>query len=129
MKSNLESFINSQNIQSSDDYFQSSKKSLRKLITEQSLHEHRALKCIIEIGKTLSELQDYKKRIKSSKVDGLWTDLLNEVKLSPSTVTKYVKISTHPILSHKRFISRIPASVFSLYELTKIEPVILQLLI
>ncbi len=129
MKSNIENFIDYPNIQSTDDYFKSSKNTLRKLIDEQSLHEHRALKCIIEIGKTLSELQDYKKRIKSSKADELWTDLLNEVELSPSTVTKYIKISTHPILSDKRFIGRIPVSVFSLYELTKLEPVTLQLLI
>lgn len=96
MKSNLNRFIENGEIQSSVDYFKSSKKSLHKLIDEQSVHEHRALKCIIEIGKTLSALQDYKRRIKSPKVDGLWTDLLKEVGISPATVTKYIKYPVTP---------------------------------
>jgi len=128
-RSNLTQFFSDSNIQSPKEYFDASKLSIKKLILEQTEHEHRALRCIIEIGKTLSELQDYKKRIKSEKVDGLWTGLINDISLSPSTVTKYIKISENPIITDKRFFSQIPPSVYSLYELSKLDPIALQLLI
>lgn len=128
-KSNLTYFFSDSNIQSPKEYFDASKLSIKKLIHEQTVHEHRALKCIIEIGKTLSELQQYKKRIKSEKVDDLWTGLINEISLSPGTVTKYIKISLNPIITDKRFFSQIPPSVYSLYELSKLDPIALQLLI
>ncbi len=128
-KSNLTVFVADKDIESPLDYFDSSKQGLKKLLRAKSEHEKNALLCIIEIGKKLSELQDYQKRVKSSKVDGLWNNLLQEVELSPATVTKYIKISNHPLLTDRRFLGRIPASVFSLYELTKLEPITLQLLI
>ena len=128
-RSNLTSFFSDTNIQSAKEYFDVSKISIKKLILEQTVHEHRALRCIIEIGKTLSELQRYKKRIKSEKIDDLWTGLINEISLSPGTVTKYIKISENPIITDKRFFSQIPPSVFSLYELSKLDPIALQLLI
>ncbi len=128
-KSNLTVFVADKDIESPLDYFDSSKQGLKKLLRAKSEHEKNTLLCIIEIGKKLSELQDYQKRVKSSKVDGLWNNLLQEVELSPATVTKYIKISNHPLLTDMRFLGRIPASVFSLYELTKLEPITLQLLI
>ena len=128
-RSNLTSFFSDTNIQSAKEYFDVSKISIKKLILEQTVHEHRALRCIIEIGKTLSELQQYKNRIKSEKIDDLWIGLIKEISLSPSTVTKYIKISENPIITDKRFFSQIPPSVYSLYELSKLDPIALQLLI
>jgi hypothetical protein len=128
-KSNLTEFIDSNYIQSPSDYFDTSKQNIRKLIQAQTVHEQRALRCIIEIGKTLSDLYDYKKRSQSPRIDKMWNDLVAEFQYSPATVTKYIKISNNPVLSDERFKNRIPSSVFSLYELSKIEPIALQLLI
>jgi len=128
-KSNLTEFIDGNYIQSPSDYFATSKQNIRKLIQAQTVHEHRALRCIIEIGKTLSDLYDYKKRSQSAHIDKMWNDLVAEFQYSPATVTKYIKISNNPVLSDERFKNRIPSSVYSLYELSKIEPIALQLLI
>ena len=128
-KSNLTEFIDGNYIQSPSEYFATSKRNIRKLIDAQTVHEQRALRCIIEIGKTLSDLYDYKKRSQSPRIDKMWNDLVAEFQYSPATVTKYIKISKNPVLSDERFKNRIPSSVFSLYELSKIEPIALQLLI
>ena len=128
-RNNLTEFIDGNYIQSPSDYFATSKQIIRKLIDAQIKHEQRALSCIIDIGKTLSELYDYKKRSQSPRIDKMWNDLVLEFQYSPSTVTKYIKISKNPVLSDERFKNRIPSSVYSLYELSKIEPIALQLLI
>ena len=128
-KSNLTEFIDKDFIQSPSDYFATSKKNIRKLIDTQTVHEQRALRCIIEIGRTLSDLYDYKKRSQSPRIDKMWNELIGEFQYSPATVTKYIKISRNPVLVDERFKNRIPASVYSLYELSKIEPIALQLLI
>ena len=128
-KSNLTQFVDGNYIQSPSDYFDSSKQNIRKLIQAQTVHEKRALRCIIEIGKTLSDLYDYKKRSQSTRIDKMWNDLVAEFQYSPSTVTKYIKISKNPVLADEKFKNRIPSSVYSLYELSKIEPIALQLLI
>ena len=128
-KSNLTQFIDGNYIQSPSDYFASSKQNIKKLIQAQTVHEQRALQCIIEIGKTLSDLYDYKKRSHSPRIDKMWNDLVAEFQYSPATVTKYIKISKNPVLADERFKNRIPSSVYSLYELSKIEPIALQLLI
>jgi len=74
-------------------------------------------------------LYEYKKRSQSTKIDKMWNELVAEFQYSPATVTKYIKISKNPILADERFQTRIPYSVYSLYELSKIEPIALQLLI
>jgi len=128
-KSNLTEFIEGNYIQSPSDYFDTSKQNIRKLIQAQTVHEQRALRCIIEIGKTLSDLYDYKKRSQSPRIDKMWDNLVAEFQYSPATVTKYIKISQNPVLTDKKFENSIPSSVYSLYELSKIEPIALQLLI
>lgn len=128
-KSNLTEFIDGNYIQSPSDYFSTSKQNIRKLIQAQTVHEQRALSCIIEIGKILSDLYDYKKRSQSPRIDKMWNDLVAEFQYSPATVTKYIKISKNPVLADEKFKDRIPSSVYSLYELSKIEPIALQLLI
>jgi hypothetical protein len=128
-KSNLTEFIGGNYIQSPSDYFATSKQNISKLKESQTIHEHRALRCIIEIGKTLSDLYDYKKRNHSPRIDKMWNDLVAEFQYSPATVTRYINISKNPILTDVRFKNRIPSSVYSLYELSKVEPIALQLLI
>ena len=128
-KSNLTEFFDGNYIQSPSDYFDTSKQNIRKLIQALTVHEQRALRCIIEIGKTLSDLYDYKKRNHSPRIDKMWNDLVAEFQYSPATVTKYIKISKNPVLAYEKFKNRIPSSVYSLYELSKIEPIALQLLI
>jgi len=128
-KNNLTQFFDGNNILSSSDYFASSKQIIKKLIHAQSVYEHRAIKCVIEIGNTLSDLYEYKKRSQSTKIDKMWDELVAEFQYSPATITKYIKISKNPILADERFQTRIPYSVYSLYELSKIEPIALQLLI
>jgi hypothetical protein len=129
IKSNLTEFIVVNDIDSPSDYFSSSKQTIKKLIDAKTIHEHRALRCIIEIGKTLSDLYDYKKRSQSPRIDKMWKDLVAEFQYSPATVTKYIRISKNPVLADEQFKNRIPSSVYSLYELSKIEPIALQLLI
>lgn len=128
-KNNLTQFIDGNYIQSPSDYFASSKQNIKKLIHVQSVYEHRAIRCVIEIGKTLSDLYDYKKRSQSTRIDKMWNELVAEFQYSPATITKYIKISKNPILADEKFQTRIPYSVYSLYELSKIEPITLQLLI
>ena len=128
-KNNLTQFFDGDNILSSSDYFTSSKQNIKELIHAQSVYEHRAIKCVIEIGKTLSDLYEYKKRSQSTKIDKMWDELVAEFQYSPATITKYIKISKNPILADEKFQTRIPYSVYSLYELSKIEPIALQLLI
>lgn len=86
-------------VQTAKEYFDSAVVSIKKLIQAQSVHEQRALKCITAIGQMLGELQDFKKRIKSAKVDSLWDDFVQAVDLSPSAVSKYIKISKNPVLT------------------------------
>ena len=128
-KNNLTQFFDGDNILSSSDYFASSKQIIKKLIHAQSVYEHRAIRCVIEIGNTLSDLYEYKKRSQSTKIDKMWDELVAEFQYSPATITKYIKISKNPILADEKFQTRIPYSVYSLYELSKIEPIALQLLI
>ena len=128
-KNNLTQFFDEDSILSSSDYFASSKQIIKKLIHAQSVYEHRAIRCVIEIGNTLSDLYEYKKRSQSTKIDKMWDELVAEFQYSPATVTKYIKISKNPILADEKFQTRIPYSVYSLYELSKIEPIALQLLI
>ena len=128
-KNNLTQFFDEDSILSSSDYFASSKQNIKELIHAQSFYEHRAIKCVIEIGNTLSDLYEYKKRSQSKKIDKMWDELVAEFQYSPATITKYIKISKNPILADERFQTRIPYSVYSLYELSKIEPIALQLLI
>ena len=128
-KNNLTQFIDGNYIQFPAEYFATSKQNIQKLVQAQTVHEHHALRCIIEIGKTLSHLYDFKKRSKSPRIDKMWEELVAEFHYSPSTVTKYIKISKNPVIADERFKNRIPSSVYSLYKLSKIEPIALQLLI
>ncbi len=128
-KNNLTQFFEEDSIVSSSDYFASSKQNIKELIHAQSFYEHRAINCVIEIGNTLSDLYEYKKRSQSTKIDKMWDELVAEFQYSPATITKYIKISKNPILADEKFQTRIPYSVYSLYELSKIEPIALQLLI
>jgi hypothetical protein len=128
-KNNLTQFFEEDSIVSSSDYFASSKQNIKELIHAQSVYEHRAIKCVIEIGNTLSDLYEYKKRSQSTKIDKMWDELVAEFQYSPATITKYIKISKNPILADDKFQTRLPYSVYSLYELSKIEPIALQLLI
>ena len=128
-KNNLTQFFEENYVLSSSDYFAESKQKIKKFIHAQSVHEHRAVRCVIEIGKTLSDLYDYKKRSHSTKIDKMWSELVAEFQYSPATITKYIKISKNSILADEKFQTRIPYSVYSLYELSKIEPIALQLLI
>jgi hypothetical protein len=75
--SNLKAFLNS-DIESSEQYFEISQNTIKELIRLQNVQEHQALRCIIEIGQTLSELTHYKKRIKSKSVDTLWSQFVKE---------------------------------------------------
>ena len=128
-KNNLTQFFEEDSIVFSSDYFASSKQNIKELIHAQSVYEHRAIKCVIEIGNTLSDLYEYKKRSQSTKIDKMWDELVAEFQYSPATITKYIKISKNPILADDKFQTRLPYSVYSLYELSKIEPIALQLLI
>ena len=116
-KSNLTEFIDGNYIQSPSEYFATSKRNIRKLIDAQTVHEQRALRCIIEIGKTLSDLYDYKKRSQSPRIDKMWNDLVAEFQYSPATVTStsgrtdIVALSTPPKIKKK---SKIQIPIMSL---------------
>ncbi len=121
-KKSLTNFLQVDAIQSSEDFFHTSKQKIQSYLKAQSIHEHRALACIIAIGDQLSQLQEYKRKFNTNKVEKLWNNLIGEFDFSASTISKYIKISQNPVLSDRRYVRKIPPSIYSLYELTKLDP-------
>jgi len=77
-----------------------------------------AVGSIIAIGKLLKEARDYKDSLNVKNKSKLWSNFENGLTFSKGHISKYIKISENPVLSNKVHQSKLPPSVFTLYELT-----------
>ncbi|WP_408595586.1 hypothetical protein [Limnohabitans sp.] len=77
-----------------------------------------AVGSIIAIGKLLKEARDYKDSLNVKNKSKLWSKFENGLTFSKGHISKYIKISDNSVLSNKVHYSKLPPSVFTLYELT-----------
>ena len=77
-----------------------------------------AVGSIIAIGKLLKEARDYKDSLTVKNKSKLWSKFENGLTFSKGNISKYIKIFENPVLSNKVHQSKLPPSVFTLYELT-----------
>lgn len=77
-----------------------------------------AVGSIIAIGKLLKEARDYKDSLNIKNKSKLWSKFEDGLSFSKGNISKYIKISENPVLSNKVYQSKLPPSVFTLYELT-----------
>jgi len=77
-----------------------------------------AVGSIIAIGRLLKEARDYKDSLNVKNKSKLWSKFENGLAFSKGHISKYIKISEDPVLSNKVHHSKLPPSVFTLYELT-----------
>jgi hypothetical protein len=81
-----------------------------------------AVGSIIAIGKLLKEARDYKDSLSVKNKSRLWSKFESGLTFSKGHISKYIKISENPVLSNKVHHSKLPPSVFTLYELTHHDP-------
>ena len=77
-----------------------------------------AVGSIIAIGKLLKEARNYKDSLIIKNKSKLWSKFEDGLSFSKGNISKYIKISENPVLSNKINHSKLPPSVFTLYELT-----------
>lgn len=77
-----------------------------------------AVGSIIAIGKLLKEVREYKDSLNVKNKSKLWSRFENGLTFSKGHISKYIKIAENPVLSKKVHQSKLPASIFTLYELT-----------
>jgi hypothetical protein len=80
-----------------------------------------AIKAILEIGNILLEARNYNNSLTLNHKDAIWREFIENLGFSPASVSRYIKIATHPILSDQKFHRYLPSSVYSLYEISSIE--------
>lgn len=87
------------------------------------------VRSIIEIGKLLDEARQYRDSLNHNEGQKLWASFERRLGFSPANVSKYIAIARHPILKLKKYGRHLPPSVFSLYELSKLDALDLQALL
>lgn len=80
------------------------------------------IQAILEIGSLLIEAREYKDSLVLSYKENVWKEFIAELGFSMSSVTRYIKIAEHPIIGDKKHHQHLPSSVYSLYEISSIEP-------
>ena len=80
------------------------------------------IQAILEIGSLLIEAREYKDSLVLPFKERIWKDFIAELDFSMSSVTRYIKIAEHPIIGDKKHHQHLPSSVYSLYEISSIEP-------
>lgn len=80
------------------------------------------IQAILEIGSLLIEAREYKDSLVLPYKEKVWKEFIAELGFSMSSVTRYIKIAEHPIIGDKKHHQHLPSSVYSLYEISSIEP-------
>lgn len=80
------------------------------------------IQAILEIGTLLIEAREYKDSLVLPYKEKVWKEFIAELGFSMSSVTRYIKIAEHPIIGDKKHHQYLPSSVYSLYEISSIEP-------
>jgi hypothetical protein len=80
------------------------------------------IQAILEIGSLLIEAREYKDSLVLPYKEKVWKEFIAELGFSMSSVTRYIKIAEHPIIGDKKHHQYLPSSVYSLYEISSIEP-------
>lgn len=88
-----------------------------------------AIRSIIHIGKLLDEARQYRDSLNPTDGKKLWSSFEKKLGFSPANISKYIKIYKHPVLRLKKYEKKLPASIFSLYELSKVAPKNLEVLL
>ncbi len=79
----------------------------------------RAIEAIIRVGQLCAKARDH---IKGRDNEGLYHARLEQLTgLSKSSISKYITIASSPVISDRKNHTRLPSSVFSLYEIAKVE--------
>jgi hypothetical protein len=79
------------------------------------------ISAIIEIGRICQEAREYKKRLNLKNKDDLWEDFEKSLPFSKASIARYIAIFQHPTIRLKKYQRNLPPSVYSLYELSKIQ--------
>lgn len=76
---------------------------------------------IVEIGKLCIEAREYKDRLNIKNKEKLWKEFSENLPVSKSSISKYISVAEHPYIRLKKNHKFLPPSVYSLYELSKIQ--------
>jgi hypothetical protein len=79
------------------------------------------LQSIIEIGELLTEARNYKDSLVLKHKDRLWESFQKNLQFSPSSVAKYISIANNKFIKTKKNHKYLPSSVYSLYEISKLD--------
>jgi len=94
---------------------------IHELQQRQSTASAAYVEATLEIGKLLREARDYAATLKLSGKDKLWKEFKDSLGYSEPTMSKYIKVAEHPVLKGKTYRSKLPPSLHSLYELSKLD--------
>jgi hypothetical protein len=88
---------------------------------KQQIASHAIVQSIIEIGTLLTEAREYKDSLVLKHKDRLWESFQKNLQFSPSSVAKYISIANNKFIKTKKNHKYLPSSVYSLYEISKLD--------
>lgn len=88
---------------------------------KQQIASQAIVQSIIEIGTLLIEARNYKDSLVLKHKDRLWESFQKNLQFSPSSVTKYISIANNKFINAKKNHKYLPSSVYSLYEISKLD--------
>ena len=98
------------------------RKRIHASFKRQQIAGQATIQAILEIGHLLIEVRDYKDALLMPHKERIWKEFVDELGFSMPSVTRYIKISEHQIINDKKYHQHLPSSVYSLYEISAIEP-------
>ncbi len=96
---------------------------------KQQLASQAIIQSIIEIGELLTEARNYKDSLVLKHKDRLWESFQNNLKFSPARIAKYISIANNKFIKTKKNHKYLPSSVYSLYEISKLDSLKLKQLV
>lgn len=88
---------------------------------KQQIASQAIVQSIIEIGTLLIEARNYKDSLVLKHKDRLWESFQKNLQFSPSSITKYISIANNKFINTKKNHKFLPSSVYSLYEISKLD--------
>lgn len=108
-------------VQTQSQVLGSYSKKIASIYKNQQLASQATIKAIIEIGNVLIEARNYKDSLKQKNKNELWKKFSISLSFSPASISKYIKISEHPVIRLRKNHKYLPPSIHSLYEIAQIE--------